>query len=269
MITIIIIVTIIFIILLGVSVFLYKRYKQKESKPNKTEYKIALPTLGTQYKISSVLSINSMGRKLSGFSQASDLDEEEKIVLSDDVTDGPCDSCSREMTRAEEYIASIAETQNSLKEDKGCILTNHHRALNMNGESLFGHNERLATTNVGEIQALNSTKKMLSEVTMSNCTNPTSLSKSNSDLVSAPPIPPKCKPLLPPKQTINKSKEDMERINQEILRISSQPGVHNSKSEANLTLDMDYDFPANSNCDEEYDEPCSVVPYKDDDLSKK
>jgi len=218
MITIIIIVTIIFIILLGVSIFLYKRYKQKESKLSKTEYKIALPTLGTQYKISSVLSINSMGRKLSGFSQASDLDEEEKIVLSDDVTDGPCDSCSKEITRAEEYIASIAEMQNSLNEDKECILTNDHRALHMNGESLFEHDERLVTMNVGELQASNSTENMfanrLSEVTMSNCTNPTSLSKSNSDFVSAPPIPPKCKPLLPPKQTINKSKEDMERINQ-------------------------------------------------------
>merc|ERR1711915_826535 len=166
-----------------------------------------------------------------------------------------------------------AETQNSLNEDKQCILTNDHRALHMNGESVFEQDERLITMNVGELQASNSTESMfanrLSEVMMSNCTNPTSLSKSNLNFVSAPPIPPKCKPLLPPKQTINKSKEDMERINQEILRISSQPGVHNSKSEANLTLDMDYDFPGNSNCDEEYDEPCSVVPYKDDDLPEK
>ena len=37
--------------------------------------------------------------------------------------------------------------------------------------------------------------------------------RSDSQLASIPPIPPKSKPFLPPKQTINKSKEDVDRLN--------------------------------------------------------
>ena len=39
-------------------------------------------------------------------------------------------------------------------------------------------------------------------------------------LASIPPIPPKSKPFLPPKQTINKSKEDVDRLNK--VKISAQ-----------------------------------------------
>ena len=43
-------------------------------------------------------------------------------------------------------------------------------------------------------------------------TTPTS-ARSDSHLSFSPPIPPKHKPLLPPKQTINKSKDDVDKIN--------------------------------------------------------
>ena len=45
--------------------------------------------------------------------------------------------------------------------------------------------------------------------------------RSDSHLAIIPPIPPKSKPFLPPKQKINKSKEDVDRVNKEKLHCCS------------------------------------------------
>merc|ERR1719154_709764 len=88
--------------------------------------------------------------------------------------------------------------------------------------------------------------------------------RSDSQLAIIPPIPPKSKPFLPPKQTINKSKEDVTRINKEILRKSSQIMNGQPLQENNITQkggkeDADYDFPTpGDDEDDEYDEPCPV-----------
>jgi len=88
--------------------------------------------------------------------------------------------------------------------------------------------------------------------------SPTS-SRSDSHLAIVPPLPPKAKPFLPPKQAIGKSKEDLERINKELLRSSSM-GSHSPITEEPRT-DQDYDFPTNDdNYQEDYDEPLPVIP---------
>merc|ERR1712106_1023912 len=89
--------------------------------------------------------------------------------------------------------------------------------------------------------------------------SPTS-ARSDSHLAIIPPIPRKSKPFLPPKQTINKSKEDVARINKEILRKSSQI-INGHTSETNGEVDIDYDFPTRpvDDEDDEYDEPCPVL----------
>ncbi|XP_023329447.1 uncharacterized protein LOC111702106 isoform X1 [Eurytemora carolleeae] len=76
-----------------------------------------------------------------------------------------------------------------------------------------------------------------------------------------PPVPPKRTPLLPPKQAVGKSREDIDRITKEILRSSVLPTI--TKLEE---VDEDYDLPVPGaglrvdekdakNEDEDYDEP--------------
>merc|ERR1719244_430727 len=89
--------------------------------------------------------------------------------------------------------------------------------------------------------------------------------RSDSHLAIVPPVPPKLKPFLPPKQKINKSKEDVDKINQEILNQSSSPlpnGNHMQEDRhSNLPegTDIDYDVPPSPD-QLDYDEPGPVIP---------
>ena len=47
------------------------------------------------------------------------------------------------------------------------------------------------------------------------------LAGSESVLAQPPVVPPKLRPLVPPKQNINKSQEDITRINKEIQKVST------------------------------------------------
>merc|ERR1719447_2045980 len=86
-----------------------------------------------------------------------------------------------------------------------------------------------------------------------------SAARSDSHLAIIPALPPKTKPFLPPKQMIGRSKEDMERINQELLNSSSHLAPPTSRVPDDT--DQDYDFPATEDHEQEDDdEPCPVLP---------
>lgn len=87
-----------------------------------------------------------------------------------------------------------------------------------------------------------------------------SAARSDSHLSIVPSLPPKTRPFLPPKQAIGRSKEDLERINRDILRASSHPAPPVISEE--VCTDQDYDFPACDESDgEDYDLPQPVLPH--------
>eukprot|EP00088_Acartia_fossae_P021818 TRINITY_DN23181_c0_g1_i1.p1 TRINITY_DN23181_c0_g1~~TRINITY_DN23181_c0_g1_i1.p1 ORF type:complete len:142 (+),score=38.08 TRINITY_DN23181_c0_g1_i1:394-819(+) len=82
-----------------------------------------------------------------------------------------------------------------------------------------------------------------------------SFAKSESHLAHLPPVPPKIVPLLPSKQKINKSKEDVRRLDKELLRSSMT-----ALSGRIQKIDEDYDFPNPTEEEDDhelmdYDEP--------------
>ena len=82
----VIILSICFILIVGV-IILYKKHKKSEQKKEKGKLEISLPTLGTQYEVASLLSINTVGRESSeGSNQARD--DLETCEKSQDVFDG-------------------------------------------------------------------------------------------------------------------------------------------------------------------------------------
>ena len=92
-------------------IILYKKYKKSKRKADKTDCQISLPTLGTQYELHSLLSINTVGRKSSNHSEESNppSDDKDKCEKSQDVFDGRVsryiDASTIEMTNAEDFIA--------------------------------------------------------------------------------------------------------------------------------------------------------------------
>jgi len=336
-------------------IILYKRYKKSKDKADKTDCQISLPTLGTQYELHSLLSINTVGRKSSNHSESSNpvSDDIEKCDKSQDVFDGRVsryiDASTIEMSRAEDYMAeqanytlkdildetseqrlgssqsfnleppralpenstsrpmSLADTGGSVQDEMQSIsiigvgdsLSRPISSIEEEGSELSSNSPEIPTNptvqilpptpsypkivtrpkseNIENQLPLLPAKKKLgtasSELAMNNVPkmppSPAS-ARSDSHLAIVPPVPPKSKPFLPPKQTINKSKEDVDRINKEILRKSSQTvngqvqGQHTSQ--INGGEDIDYDFPARPGDDgeEEYDEPCPVHVQVDD-----
>ena len=103
----VIILGICFILIVGV-IILYKKHKKSEQKRGKEKLEISLPTLGTQYELASLLSINTVGRESAeGSNQArDDLETREKAQ---DVFDGRVsqfiDASTVEMNRTEDYLA--------------------------------------------------------------------------------------------------------------------------------------------------------------------
>ena len=118
----------------------------------------------------------------------------------------------------------------------------------------------------------------MSLVVTHNQNNSHVVGKSDSNIhTNVPNLPPKLTPLLPPKQMINKSREDVNKINKDIMRKSSQQifikGLNPPKKKVYQFVcftistilkffqddtDIDYDFPSNNKDDheyEEYDEP--------------
>jgi len=333
------------ILIIGV-IILYKKYKKSKTKIDKTEFEISLPTLGTQYELSSLLTINTVGRKSSNHSEGSTHtnDDLEKCDKSQDVFDGRVsryiDASTVEMSRAEEYMAEhgnytlnnildltrdqingssqsfnlkppCAVPENSTSRPMSIAETSYSAPNEVQQISTIGGEEsssrpiskiveeysdsssqeipnnplvqifppssylkkRPKSENVENRPPLLPSKKKLgsasSELAMNNIQQlPSSpaAARSDSQLLIIPPIPPKLKPFLPPKQTINKSKEDVTRINKEILRKSSQimnghAGQGNQDIQTKFGEDVDYDFPTGSGEDEddEYDEPCPVL----------
>jgi len=338
------------ILIIGV-IILYKKYKKSKTKIDKTEFEISLPTLGTQYELSSLLSINTVGRKSSNHSEGSNQtnDDLEKCEKSQDVFDGRVsryiDASTVEMSKAEEYMVehgnyslnnilditrdqingssqsfnleppravpenstsrpmSMAETSYSAPNEvqqisiigggdsssrpiskiiEECSDSSSQEIPNNPSVQIFPPSpsylkKRPKSEIVENRPPLLPAKKKLgsasSELAMNNIqqmpSSPTA-ARSDSQLLIIPPIPPKSKPFLPPKQTINKSKEDVTRINKEILRKSSQimngqPGQGNQDIQTKGGEDVDYDFPTGSDDgeDDEYDEPCPVLLQSD------
>jgi len=328
-------------------IILYKRYKKSKHKADKTDCQISLPTLGTQYELHSLLSINTVGRKSSNHSESSNPVSDD-IEKSQDVFDGRVsryiDASTIEMRRAEDYMEeqanytlkdildvtseqrlgssqsfnleppralpenstsrpmSLADTGGSVHDEMQSIsiigvgdslsrpiskIEEEDSELSSNSPEIPANptvqilppspsypkiGTRPKSENIENQLPLLPAKKKLgtasSELAMNNVQkmppSPAS-ARSDSHLAIVPPVPPKSKPFLPPKQTINKSKEDVDRINKEILRKSSQvQGQHTSQ--INGGEDIDYDFPARPGEDgeEEYDEPCPVHVQVDD-----
>jgi len=339
----IVILSICFILIVGV-IILYKKYQKSQLKEEKADPLISLPTLGTQYELASLLTINTTGRKDSDVSEGSNQagDDLEKGEKSEDVFDGRVskyiDASTVEMNKAEEYIAESGDyslknilditTDTRLGSSQSVNLQPPHavpendtsRPMSMTDEtnqiSIIGGGASVSrpiskimeelsdsSSNSQEIPnfptvippspscrktrpkseyvenpppSLPAKKKLgsaYSEMVMNKLDeippSPTS-ARSDSHLAIIPPVPPKSKPFLPPKQTINKSKEDVARINKEILRVSSQnmnrqSNPDNHLMELNNEVDIDYDFPTGpgDEDDEEYDEPCPVLPQQD------
>merc|ERR1740137_380254 len=110
----IVILSICFILIVGV-IILYKKYQKSQLKEEKADPLISLPTLGTQYELASLLTINTTGRKDSDVSEGSNQagDDLEKGEKSEDVFDGRVskyiDASTVEMNKAEEYIAESGD----------------------------------------------------------------------------------------------------------------------------------------------------------------
>jgi len=322
-------------------IILYKKYKKSKRKADKTDCQISLPTLGTQYELHSLLSINTVGRKSSNHSEESNppSDDKEKCENSQDVFDGRVsryiDASTIEMTKAEGFIAepenytlkkildvttdqwlgssqsvhlqpphavpenstsrpmSMAEAGTSATDEMPHIsiiggvdsvsrpiskIVEEYSDSSSSSQEIPNNPtvqvippSRPKSENVDNLPPLLPAKKKLgsasSEMAMNNVQeippSPTS-ARSDSHLAIIPPIPRKSKPFLPPKQTINKSKEDVARINKEILRKSSQI-INGHTSETNGEADIDYDFPTRpvDDEDDEYDEPCPVLLQSD------
>ena len=300
------------ILIIGV-IILYKKYKKSKTKIDKTEFEISLPTLGTQYELSSLLSINTVGRKSSNHSEGSNQtnDDLEKCEKSQDVFDGRVsryiDASTVEMSRAEEYMVEHgnyslnnilditrdqingssqsfnlepprAVPENSTSRPMSMAETSYSAPNEVQQISIIGGGEsssrpiskiieECSDSSSQEIpnnpsvqifppspsylkkrpkseivenrppllpaKVLNNQTRFIrltnylyfmqkklgsasSELAMNNIQQlPSSpaAARSDSQLLIIPPIPPKLKPFLPPKQTINKSKEDVTRIN--------------------------------------------------------
>ena len=95
-----------FILIAGV-IILYKKHKKSRSKSDKTDVQISLPTLGTQYELASLLSLNTVGRKSSNQSEGSNPanDDLEKCEKSQVVFEGRVnqfiDASTMQMNKAE------------------------------------------------------------------------------------------------------------------------------------------------------------------------
>jgi len=344
-ITVIVVVTlsICFILIVG-TILLYKKYSKSKKKEEKENPHISLPTLGTQYELASLLTINTVGRKSSNISETSNQASEdlEKTDKSEDVFDGRVskyiDASTLEMNKAEEYIAECGDytlqnildvtTDERLGSSQSFNLqppqavpensTSRPQSLieDLNPISIIGvvsPGSRPITQIIEESDSSPSTPDIpayptvvppspsvtktrpksehveagppvlpakgklvgaTSELMMPTlCQVPPSpsSSRSESSLAVVPPVPPKARPGIPPKQKINKSREDMARINKEILRASSQNmNMGQAGRDKYLTqparegVDIDYDFPTNpGDEDEEYDEPVPLVPQHD------
>jgi len=338
-------------VLLIVGVFiLYKKHRNTRKKRQNPELEISLPTLGTQYELNSLISINTVGRKSSRQSEESNEDAnmtEGSFEKSQDVFDGRVskyiDASAIDMNKSEDDITDGANysfqnildvtTEKDLGSTKSFNLQPPHafpesstsRPMSMietetpSRISIIGESrpiskimEELSKSEKDTLELPNNptvqvfppspsfkrrprsenvenlppptlpAKKKLgsatSEIAMTSMTEmpttPTS-ARSDSHLAFGPPIPPKHKPLLPPKQTINKSKDDVDKINKDIARKSSliiRSNMANSKQKIEVpdSTDIDYDFPTRQqeDEDEEYDEPCPIMPssnYHDDD----
>lgn len=326
----IVILSIIFILIVGV-IILYKKYTKSKAKSKKENPLISLPTLGTQYELASLLTINTVGRKSSETSnQAS-----EDIDKYEDVFDGRVskyiDASTIEMNKAEEYIADYTlknildvTTDERLGSSQSFSLQPPHavpenstsRPISLTEElnsiSIIGgsrpitrileeqsdsslsspdipaypsvtpaspsviktrpkseHVEAAPPLLPAKGKLMSATSEMLMPTLCLVPPSPSS-SRSESSLAPVPPVPPKARPGIPPKQKINKSREDMVRIDKEILRVSSknitlgQAGYLSKNTKDGE--DVDYDFPTNpgdDNDDEEYDEPCPLLPQPD------
>jgi len=342
-ITVIVIVTlsILLILIIGV-IILYKKYSKSKAKSEKENPLISLPTLGTQYELASLLTINTVGRKSSETSnQASeDMDKNE------DVFDGRVskyiDASTIEMNKAEEYIAdytlknildvtaderlgssqsfslqpphavpenstsrpmSLTEELNNISIIGGATSGSRPitRILEEQSDSSLSspdtpaypaiipaypavipaspsliktrpkseHVEAAPPLLPAKGKLVSATSEMMMPTLCQVPPSPSS-SRSESSLAIVPPVPPKARPGIPPKQKINKSREDMVRINKEILRVSSK-NINQGQAEylskhTTDEEDIDYDFPTNpgdNDDEEEYDEPCPLLPQPD------
>ena len=110
----VIIISVCFILIVGV-IILYKKHKKSKPKSDKTDVQISLPTLGTQYELASLLSLNTVGRKSSNQSEGSNPanDNLEKCEKSQDVFDGRVsqfiDASTIEMNKAEYFMTESAD----------------------------------------------------------------------------------------------------------------------------------------------------------------
>ena len=103
-------------VLLIVGVFiLYKKHRNTRKKRQNPELEISLPTLGTQYELNSLISINTVGRKSSRQSEESNEDAnmtEGSFEKSQDVFDGRVskyiDASAIDMDKSEDDVTNGA-----------------------------------------------------------------------------------------------------------------------------------------------------------------
>ena len=104
-----IIISVCLILIVGV-IILYKKHKKSKPKSDKTDVQISLPTLGTQYELASLLSLNTVGRKSSNQSEGSNPanDDLEKCEKSQDVFDGRVSQFNNtiEINKSEYFMAT-------------------------------------------------------------------------------------------------------------------------------------------------------------------